>query len=195
MTRGRPRDEAARERVLAAAFSLAGDSSTGRVGVNDIAASANVAKQTIYRWWPSRTAVLLDALVTGTMRATVFPETRNVRRDFETHVGSVITLFASPTGSVIRELLSNSLAEPAIAAEFRDRFWQPRRELSRARLERGIRLRQVRADVDPERVLDAIYSPVWTRLIVGHAPLEPADAKRIVAAVWDGIATTPTRTA
>ena len=58
MPRGRTRDEDARQRVLDAAFELVATGTPGGVSINDIAASAEVAKQTIYRWWPSRTAVI-----------------------------------------------------------------------------------------------------------------------------------------
>jgi AcrR family transcriptional regulator len=190
MPRGRTRDEDARHRVLAAAFELVGGSSPGQVTINAIAEAAGVAKQTIYRWWPSRTAVVLDALVEGTMRATPFRESDDLQADFERHLKGVIKLFNSPTGSIIRELVADAQADSKIAAEFRDRFWGPRRDLSLARLERGIELGQIRADIDYEIVLDAIYGPLWVRLMIGHLPMRPSDAGRIVDAIWPGIAAT-----
>ncbi|MEQ9163622.1 MAG: TetR/AcrR family transcriptional regulator [Ilumatobacter fluminis] len=129
MARGRTRDEDAERRVLEAAFDLVGSRPPGEVGINDIAAAANVAKQTIYRWWPSRTAVILDALVVGTMKATPFRETDDIRADFEAHLRTVIKLFNSPTGRIVREMLAEAHTDPTIADEFRQRFWQPRRDL------------------------------------------------------------------
>ncbi|TDT18248.1 TetR family transcriptional regulator [Ilumatobacter fluminis] len=188
MARGRTRDEDAERRVLEAAFELVGSRPPGEVGINDIAAAANVAKQTIYRWWPSRTAVILDALVVGTMRATPFRETDDIRADFEAHLRTVIKLFNSPTGRIVREMLAEAHTDPTIADEFRQRFWQPRRDLSQARLRRGIELGQIRDDLDHEIVLDAIYGPLWTRLMIGHLPLRAADAARVTDAIWPGIA-------
>ena len=190
MPRGRKRDEHARQRILDATFELVGASGGGKVGIDEIAVAADVSKQTIYRWWPSRTAVVLDSLVHGTMKETPFRETDDVRADFEAHLRSVIRLFRSSTGGLIRELVADSQSDGVIAAEFRDRFWAPRRDLSRARLERGVALGQIRADIDREVVLDAIYGPLWLRLLVGHLPLQPADARRIVDAMWPGIAGT-----
>ncbi len=188
MARGRTRDEDAERRVLEAAFDLVGSRPPGEVGINDIAAAANVAKQTIYRWWPSRTAVILDALVVGTMRATPFRETDDIRADFEAHLRTVIKLFNSPTGRIVREMLAEAHTDPTIADEFRQRFWQPRRDLSQARLRRGIELGQIRDDLDHEIVLDAIYGPLWTRLMIGHLPLRATDAARVTDAIWPGIA-------
>ena len=189
MPRGRTRDEEARQRVLDAAFELVGASSPGQVTINAIAEAADVAKQTIYRWWPSRTAVLLDALVAGTMKATPFRESDDLRADFEHHLKSVVKLFNSPTGSIIRELVAESQSDPEIASEFRQRFWAPRRDLSDARLRRGITLGQIRADIDTEIVLDAVYGPLWLRLMIGHQPMRQIDATRITEAIWPGIAT------
>ena len=176
--------------MLDAAFQLVGDEAPGQVSINDIAKEAGVAKQTIYRWWPSRTAVILDALVVGTMKATPFPETDDIRADFEAHLRTVIRLFNSPTGQIVREMLAEAQTDTAIASEFRDRFWQPRRELSQQRLSRGIELGLVRADLDSEIVLDAIYGPLWTRLVIGHLPLNSSHAAKITAAVWPGISST-----
>lgn len=189
MPRGRPRDDAARSRILDAAFRLVGGSTPGAITINQIAEEAGVAKQTIYRWWPSKTAVVLDALVHGTMQATPFPETDDLRADFEHHLRAVVALFRSPTGQVIRELVASAQTDPAIADDFRARFWQPRRDLSLERLERGIEHGWIRRDVDLETVLDAIYGPLWLRLIVGHRPMTRATATHIVDALWPGLRT------
>lgn len=187
MPRGRTRDEAARERVLEAAFDLVGSQGPGEVGINDIATAAEVAKQTIYRWWPSRTAVILDALVDGTMKATPFPETGDIRADFEAHLRSVIRLFNSPTGAIVREMLAEAQSDRALAEEFRERFWQPRRDLSLARLAQGVESGVIRDGLDHEVVLDAIYGPLWTRLVIGHLPFTSAHAAKITEAIWSGI--------
>lgn len=189
MPRGRTRDEDARQRILDAAFELVGAGTLGKVGINDIAKEAGVAKQTIYRWWPSRTSVILDALVVGTMKATPFPETDDIQKDFESHLRTVIRLFNSPTGQIVREMLAEAQADPELANDFRIRFWKPRRDLSRQRIERGIELGQIRSDLDTEVVLDAIYGPLWTRLIIGHLSLNSSHATKVTAAIWPGIAT------
>jgi AcrR family transcriptional regulator len=187
MPRGRTRDEDARQRVLDAAFELVGSKEQGKVTINDIAESASVAKQTIYRWWPSRTAVILDALVIGSMKATPFKTTGDVRADFRAHLRSVVRVFDSPTGALIRELVAESQSDDDIATEFHERFWSPRRELSMSHLRRGIDMGQIRPDIAPEVVLDAIYGPLWLRLMIGHLPLKQRVADDILDAIWPGI--------
>lgn len=186
--RGRTRDEDARRRVLDATFELVGANDPGSVTIDRIVERAGVAKQTVYRWWPSRSAVVLDALVDGTMRATPFPDTGDVRADFEAHLRAVVRLFRSPTGRLIRELLADAQTDAAAADEFRERFWAPRRDLSRERLAAGIESGRIRRDIDAETVLDALYGPLWLRLTIEHRPLTSVTARHAVATVFDGIA-------
>ncbi len=186
MARGRKRDDDARVRVLDAVMSLVGTSAE-TVTINEIASAAGVAKQTIYRWWPTRSAVILDALVDATIKATPFPTTSDVRSDFAAHLRSVIRLFNSPTGSVIRELVGQGQADAAAAEEFRVRFWEPRRAVSRAHLTRGIDAGSIRPDIDREVVLDTLYGPLWSALLIGHRALRTSDADRIMRIVWSGV--------
>src|SRR5919109_2761370 len=191
MAAGRPRDAAAERRILDATFRLIGERGCGQVRIDDIASAAGVGKQTIYRWWPTRSAVVLDALLAATLVDTPFPLTDSARGDFRTHLRSVARLFASPSGALIREMVAESQADPAVADDFRTRFWAPRRELSLARLERGIAEGQVRRDIPREPALDALYGPLWIGLLVSHRALEGRYADEVLDAVWAGVEARP----
>jgi AcrR family transcriptional regulator len=188
MGRGRTRDEDARQRILDAAFRLVGEEGPAKVRIDAIAEAAGVGKQTIYRWWPTKTAVVMDALVQQTMAETPFPDTGDTRADLRTHMQAVIRLFRSPTGSVIREVVAEAQADPSVAEEFRARFWQPRRDLSTACLKAGIARGQVREDLPLETTLDAIYGVLWVRLLIGHRKLDRLVLDQILDVVWRGIA-------
>jgi AcrR family transcriptional regulator len=191
MAAGRPRDAAAERRILDATFRLIGERGCGQVRIDDIASAAGVGKQTIYRWWPTRSAVVLDALLAATLVDTPFPLTDSARGDFRTHLRSVARLFASPSGALIREMVAESQADPAVADDFRTRFWAPRRELSLARLERGIAEGQVRRDIPREPALDALYGPLWIGLLVSHRALDARYADEVLDAVWAGVEARP----
>jgi AcrR family transcriptional regulator len=188
MGRGRTRDEDAQRRILDAAFRLVGEQGPAQVRIDAIAQAAGVGKQTIYRWWPTKTAVVMDALVQQTMAETPFPDTGDARADLRTHLQSVVRVFRSPTGCVIRELVAEGQADPAVAEEFRSRFWQPRRDLSTACLRAGIARGQVRDDLPLETTLDAIYGVLWVRLLIGHRALDRRAVDQVLDVVWPGVA-------
>ena len=185
------RSETSRLAILDAALALCREQGYAKVTIEAIAARAGVGKQTIYRWWPTRSAVVLDALLAATLVDTPFPLTDSARGDFRTHLRSVARLFASPSGALIREMVAESQADPAVADDFRTRFWAPRRELSLARLERGIAEGQVRRDIPREPALDALYGPLWIGLLVSHRALDARYADEVLDAVWAGVEARP----
>jgi AcrR family transcriptional regulator len=187
VTRGRTRDEDAKQRILDATIELIGTQGQGKVRIDDIAELATVGKQTIYRWWPTRNALVLDALLDRTLKETPFKNTADARKDFRDHLRDVAKLFASPTGRLICDMLADAQTSPEVAEEFRTRFWQPRRNLSLARLQQSINEGEVRADVPVEAALDALYSPLWVRLLIGHQPITVKLVDDILDCVWPGI--------
>ncbi len=191
MGRGRIRDGDAQQRILEAAFRLIGEEGPAQVRIDAIAGAAGVGKQTIYRWWPTKTAVVMDALVQRTLAETPFPDTGDARADLRAHLQSVVRLFRSSTGCVIRELVAEAQADPSVAEEFRARFWQPRRDLSIACVRAGIARGQLRKDLPVETALDAIYGVLWIRLLIGHRALDRRLIDQILDVVWPGMAMTP----
>ena len=86
------------------------------------------------------------------------------------------------------QLVAEGQADPAVAEEFRSRFWQPRRDLSTACLRAGIARGQVRDDLPLETTLDAIYGVLWVRLLIGHRALDRRAVDQVLDVVWPGVA-------
>lgn len=185
---GPKRDMDAERRILDAARDLICERGPNRVSINDIAAAAGVGKQTIYRWWPSKSAVVVDALERMFEAESPFPDTGSALGDVRAQVRRVAATFASPTGSIIRELVAEAQGDPAVAEEFRRRFFAERRARAAAVVRAGIERGELRADLDVETAVDLLYAPLWLRLLVGHQPLGRADADRIVDHAWPALA-------
>jgi AcrR family transcriptional regulator len=182
----RTRDEGARRRVLDSARDLVRDLGPRRVTVDQIAAAAGVGKQTIYRWWPSKFAVIMDALIELTD-----PEPEDVPAStyeaVRLQMRRVARMFASRNGELIRELVADAQGDPSLAKDFRDRFFAHRRARGAATIVRGMANGELRADLDVDDVLDILYAPLWLRLLVGHEPTNQAAADRLLDLSWPTI--------
>jgi AcrR family transcriptional regulator len=184
----RTRDEAARRRVLASARQLVCELGPHAVTVDEIAANAGVGKQTIYRWWPSKSAVIMDALIelTDPVPAELPDSTYEVIR---LQMRRVARMFSSRNGELIRELVADAQGDPGVAKDFRDRFFAHRRARGEATIVKGIAEGELRADLDVGDALDILYSPLWLRLLIGHGAMNQAAADRLLALAWPGLKT------
>jgi AcrR family transcriptional regulator len=186
----RTRDEAARRRVLDSARDLVRELGPHAVTVREIAAAAGVGKQTIYRWWPSKPAVIMDALIELTDPEPADPP-GSAYEAIRVQMHRVARMFGSRNGELIRELVAEAQGDPALAAEFRDRFFAHRRARGAATIAEGIADGELRPDLDVEDALDLLYGPLWLRLLVGHRPANQAAADRLLALAWPGLTRQP----
>jgi AcrR family transcriptional regulator len=191
---GRKRDQDAEERILNATRDLIAERGSSQVTIDEIAAEAKVGKQTIYRWWPTKPALVLDALEREIKSSNPPPTTGSTYGDLRTQMRRVAAMFASPTGSIIRELVAESIGNDDIAEQFRKRFFAERLKRGMPTLEAGIARGELRADLDLEIVSEMLYAPLWLRLIIEHRPLTPAIADRILDHAWPILTTDPTPT-
>jgi AcrR family transcriptional regulator len=189
LTRGRPRSAAAHAAILRAALELLQSEGFSALSVDAIAARAGVGKATIYRRWPNKAAVVMDAFLAGTAPEMPFPDTGSAREDFRRQMRAVIRLFNTPA---VRDpfvaLIAESQHDPALAAALRERFVASRRAAARAVIERGIERGELRADLDRGLVLDALYGPLYYRLLVSGERLTPRYADTLVGQLYPAFA-------
>jgi AcrR family transcriptional regulator len=190
-TAGRKRDEHAKQRILDATRDLISARGSSQVTINEIATEANVGKQTIYRWWPTKAELVLDALEREIKSANPPPATGSTYLDIRTQMRRVAAMFASPTGSIIRELIAQSLGSDDIAEQFRERFFAERLKRGMLTFEAGIAKGELRADLDIEIVSEMLYAPLWLRMIIGHRPLTPAVVDQILDYAWPALTAHP----
>ncbi|MEO1062281.1 MAG: TetR-like C-terminal domain-containing protein [Actinomycetota bacterium] len=184
---GPHRDPEARRRILDATRDIVASEGPGGASIGAIAAAAGSGRQTIYRWWPSRTALVAEALEEVFERESSFPVTDDPADDLRVQMRSTAKLMRSPAGAMLRELLSEAQRDDEAAELFRERFFDRRREHARDAVERGMSAGVFRADVDVITAIDLLYAPLWLRLLAGHAPLTPAAVDRIAALAFEGL--------
>jgi AcrR family transcriptional regulator len=181
---GRPRSEAARKATLEAAAELLLEQGLEAASMDAVAERAGVSKATIYRWWPSKETLALDALYHEWDTApTTPPDTGALRGDLLALIRPWIRrVRARPYGRVVAALVEEAQTDPEFAAEYRARFVAPRREPARLVFLRAIDRGEIPPDTDVDLALDLVYGPLYHRLLHGHAPINDRVAEGVVDA-------------
>jgi AcrR family transcriptional regulator len=183
---GRPRSERARLAIMEAAADLLIEGGLSAATIEAIAARACVSKVTIYKWWPTRGAVAIDAYFHRYRLTITFEDTGDVAHDLTVQIEALADAFRGRAGEVMAELIGQAQSDPALAEMLRERWIQPRREMAGAVLRRGVERGQIRPDVDIEILMDQLYAPLYYRLIVRHQPLGQTIAATLVRTLLDG---------
>ena len=178
---GRRRNEAAREAVLDAAFRLISGPQAEGLTIDAIAAEAGVGRQTIYRWWPSKGAVVADALVRHAQG--VVPE-----RDTGSFAGDLTAFFVDSFAGLqneglnarLRQIVAEAQHDEHVARVLAD-FTAVRRGALRALLERGQAAGELAADADLDMLVDMAYGVLYYRLLIRHAPLDEKAGRSLAA--------------
>jgi AcrR family transcriptional regulator len=181
---GRRRNDAAQEAILDAAFRLLSEPGT-TVTIDAIAAEAGVGKQTIYRWWPSKGAVVADALARHALAVVPGRDTGSFREDLTSFlVDSFAGLRDEAMTTRLREIVAAAQHDEH-AAEVFATFTEARRAALRAILERGRDEGQLAPDADLDMMVDMAYGVLYYRLLTRHAPLDEAAALSLAAALTE----------
>ncbi len=189
---GRPRSEKARQAILAAAMDLQLARGLHAMSMEDVARRAGVSKATIYRWWPSKERLALDALATewATTPSAGQRQTGTLRGDLLARFRPWIRqLNRKPYARVVAGLVAEAQQNADFAQLYREHFVQPRREATRELLVRARDRGEIAADTDLELTLDLLYGPIYHRLLHGHAPLTERFAQQVIDHVVAAIAT------
>lgn len=184
---GRPRSERARLAILEAAADLLIEGGLAAATIESIAARAGVSKVTIYKWWPTRGAVAIDAYFHRYRQTITFEDTGDVGRDLTTHIRLLIEAFRGRAGAVMAELIGQAQSDPNLAETLRSRWLKPRRDATAAVLQRSIDRAQIRPGIDIAAVMDQLYAPLYYRLTMQHQPLDDELAETLVRTVLDGV--------
>jgi AcrR family transcriptional regulator len=182
-SRGRPRSEKARKAILAAAMELLLDKGLHAMSMDDLAGRAGVSKATIYRWWPSKELLALDALATEWASTPPASQghTGSLRGDLLVRFRPWIRqLNRKPFARVVAGLVAEAQTNAEFAVLYREHFVQPRRDPTRELLVQAVDRGEIAADTDLEVTLDLLYGPIYHRLLHGHAPLTERFAEQVI---------------
>ncbi|WP_328695933.1 TetR/AcrR family transcriptional regulator [Streptomyces sp. NBC_00342] len=170
------RSESSRRATLEAALDLCTERGYGRVTVEAIAARAGVSKKTIYRWWPSKSAVLLEAFTEALVQAAPSADTDDIATDLRTHVnGAVGVLSVPPFGPAYAGILSELHHDDELAETVRTQLIEPRFEEVVVRLRVAQERGQIPPGADLRLAVEMLYGPVYYRHVL-RKPMQDPEA-------------------
>jgi AcrR family transcriptional regulator len=161
------RSEAARQAVLQAADDLLVEVGFAAVTVEGIAARAGVGKQTIYRWWTSKTEVLMDAFLEDAAEYLEPQDSGDLKVDLQAHLANLAQfLTQSDAGAVFRALAGQAQHDSKMAERFRRDYLARQRKIDRLPLERAIRRGELPSSTDIEAAIAQLAGPIYYRVLV-----------------------------
>lgn len=182
------RNERSRRAILDAVVGLIGELGYDRVSIEAIARRAGVGKQTIYRWWPSKGAVVLEALDDSLEAVVDFPDTGDIVEDLRTQMTGVTQLLGSTgVGAVYQGLLAAAQSDPALSRAHIEQVIEPATVAGRARIARAKERGEMRADADTQALIDMLYGAIYYRLLLHTRPLEPEQIDAALDIAFDGL--------
>ncbi|MDQ5895651.1 MAG: hypothetical protein QG596_1912 [Actinomycetota bacterium] len=176
------RSERSLDAILNATIELVLSNGWQGLTIDGIAARAKVGKQTIYRWWPSKGAVLFDAAMAGGFAWPDFPETDDFQADLRSAVRNLVAEFSQPSFSALMRVLLVGAQEDRELARKVDGFIsdEPVRTTI-SRIERAAVEGQLDVSVDPSGLADLIFGAVFRRWLLGTGKLDFEFADAIAA--------------
>ena len=182
---GRARNPHTHQAILDAAVELLAEIGYQELSIERVAARAGVGKATIYRWWNSKSALVIEAMQHG-MPLALPPHTGDTRTDLHATIESAAHTFAAtPAGSTVRALAADIARDPATAERLRE-FLRPRRDAAREVLHQAAAAGLLPADVDIETVIDLFVGSIFYRTMVRGLEADDEMIEQLVSLILDG---------
>jgi AcrR family transcriptional regulator len=178
--------------ILAATRELIAERGYGSLTIEGVAARAGVGKQTIYRWWPSKGAVAIEALLEEIELAIEFPDTGDLSRDLGSLLASVAELLGAPaTGPPLTALLADTQHDQALREIWQQQVFRPIRGRYLERVAAAREAGELPANVADDEILDCAFGPLWFRALTRPAVMNEAFGRTVARVVFDGISARP----
>jgi AcrR family transcriptional regulator len=184
---GRPRSEKTKKAILDASYELLITNGFPSITVEGIAEKAGVSKATIYKWWPNKAAVVLDGFFAATELMLEVPDTGSAKEDLIIQAINLAAFLTSPKGRVITELIAEGQTDEKVAKEYRNRYFNPRRLISRHILERGIERGELSKDLNIELSIDLIFAPLFYRLLITGEKVDSTFVEQLIGYAFAGL--------
>jgi AcrR family transcriptional regulator len=164
---GRPRDTEVRKRILCAAAKLLEQRAFDDISVDAIAEHSGSCKATVYRWWPNKAAVLMEAFRENIATALPTPDSGNFRDDVREQLQSFTRIVLGGGGKIFAGFIAGAQSDPDVAEAFRESWIRPRRAEAKKLFARYVELGIARPTLDLDLAVEILFAPLYYRLLTG----------------------------
>lgn len=178
--RGRPRSAKTTTAILESAYTLMATTGLAATSIDAVARHSNVSKMTIYKWWPSREALLIDAFLNQASLMLPLSGTGDPVSRLKRHAAAYTEALLGEFGRVQLAVISECIASTGSAEIFYERYLSFRRKPMLELIAAGQRDGSIRSTGTPADLYDAIYGSLFYRYVFGIKPLSAAYARNLV---------------
>ncbi|WP_213738021.1 TetR/AcrR family transcriptional regulator [Bradyrhizobium sp. dw_411] len=169
---GRPRSETSRIAILEATMALLDKTSVRDITIEAIAREAGVGKVTIYRWWPTKIHLVVDAFMETMLPQTPFPESDAKFGAFAHHLAVLVKKYRGKYGRIVGEIIAEGQFDRDALTYFREALLTQRRAAARDIVDNAKTRGEIDNEIETDILVDALYGPIYYRLLLGHQPLD-----------------------
>jgi AcrR family transcriptional regulator len=184
---GRPRDADRTAEILRAALDLVEEVGFRQVTVERVAARTGVAKTTIYRRWPNVSVLVTEAFLAQVTAQVPVDETLSAREALRGSMRALTRVFLGKGGQILSALLGQAQTDEVLRQTLLERWLMPRRQLGLEVVRRGKAGGELQANLDENLVIDALFGPLYYRLMMPYAGLSEAYADEVLRQVFAGL--------
>jgi AcrR family transcriptional regulator len=178
---GRPRSADSRTAILKAAYEILREGGFAEFTVEGVAARAGAGKATIYRWWSSKGTLAVEAfLVAVAPRLGAVKGSGSAIADLRRQVHMAASIYRGRAGQLLRELLALGQEDEGTREQLLKDFLEPRRKAGLLTLQRAHDSGELAAGVDLEVLADALWGPIFHRLLVTHMTIDRRFVERLL---------------
>ncbi len=157
------------------------------ITIGGIAKAAGVGKPTIYRWWDSKCALVMDAFLERMTPKKIPDRQTKTIEALSQQLTRTITQLQGRDGKIVAEIIGEGQSDAHVLEEFRQRFFAQLLAPARALVQQGRKIGEIDKNLDTDLALDLIYGPIYYRLLVGHQPLDDAFARALPGRVMSAL--------
>lgn len=190
---GRPKNEAAvsHTAILDAMYELLQEKPARDLTMEEIAKRAGVGKPTLYKWWPTKAALIMATFDERFSRHTESSSAATAEQAIRAKVLHLIVEFNGLFGKVMADLIAEGQSDHAVLQELYNRKIRSRRAETVADIESGKKSGEFTADTDAEIMVDQLFAPLYYRMLLRFAPLTPEYGNRLTDQVLQGHRSNP----